>query len=443
MNQQASQWLTRQKDIAPLVTFRILFGLLMAVGMLRFWMLGWVDKLFTEPSFFFKFYGFEWVVVPSPLLVYALHSLAILSALFIAFGLFYRMSAILFFLTFCYIEMMDATNYLNHYYLVAILTFLLIFLPANRMHSLDVKFRWVKPANKVPAIAINILIIQILLVYTFAGIAKLNYDWLVRAMPLRVWLPEHADLPLIGTLLSIPETAWVFSWFGAFYDLTIGFWMLFSRTRKWAYVFVIVFHLLTNLFFNIGLFPVIMICSTTIFFSSDTHRKWQSFFGLKYTESNHNPGYGHWLTPVVVLYLLFQVTFPLRHYLYPGNVLITEEGYRFSWRVMLVEKAGSATFKIVDKQSGRSSEIVNSQYLTSFQEKQMAIQPDLMLQFARFIAGQYRNELKEPAVYVNSYITLNGRVSARFIDPDLDLLTVKDSFRPRSWVKVKYFSDLE
>ena len=43
------------------------------------------------------------------------------------------------------------------------------------------------------------------------------------------------------------------------------------------------------------------------------------------------------LPGLVVLFLGIQFLLPLRHLLYPGNVNWTEEGFRFAWRVMLVE----------------------------------------------------------------------------------------------------------
>lgn len=426
-----------QVSIAPLVSFRILFGALMAIGMTRFWVLGWVDRLFVEPDHFFKFTGFEWVTVPTAGWVYLINGVAILSAVFISIGLFYRLSAVIFFLCFSYIELMDASNYLNHYYLVALFAFILLFLPANRMHSFDLKLGRVRPLTKVPAITINILIAQMVIVYTFAGLAKVNYDWLFRAMPLSVWLPEHTDIPLIGPLLGMRETAFVFSWIGALYDLSIGYFMLFRKTRPVAYLFVIVFHVLTGTLFNIGLFPVIMIFCTTTFFSSETHLKWHKRFGLNTTGSPSEISYRSYVKPLVLFYLIVQILVPLRHLLYPGNVLMTEEGYRFSWRVMLVEKAGTALFSIVDKKDGRKAEIINSRYLTDFQEKQMAIQPDFMLQYARIIADDYRDKIVDPAVYVNAYVTLNGRVSTQYIDPETDLLSVKNNWKPRKWVIAK------
>jgi len=276
--------LQRPTSIAPLVTFRISFGLLMAVGAIRFLYYGWVEKLYVAPMFFFKFYGFEWVKVLSENGMYALMWTIVLSSVFVMLGLFYRWSILVFFLSFTYLELIDATNYLNHYYLVVLLAFLMLFLPAHRQFSLDT---WRKPSlkvSKVPMWMIGILIAQLTIVYTCAGLAKLNTDWLFKAMPLAIWLPEHQDLPIIGPLLKHKETAYLFSWFGALYDLTIAYFLLFRRTRVLAYLAVLAFHIMTNVLFNIGLFPAIMITSTLIFFSGDFHEKVLTWIGYEKEE---------------------------------------------------------------------------------------------------------------------------------------------------------------
>ncbi|NJN76975.1 MAG: HTTM domain-containing protein [Saprospiraceae bacterium] len=89
--------ITKPILINPLITFRFLFGLLMVVGAIRFMLSDWIQKLYVEPTFFFKFYGFEWVSVPSETGCYILYSLIAISALGIAIGAFYRISAIVFF----------------------------------------------------------------------------------------------------------------------------------------------------------------------------------------------------------------------------------------------------------------------------------------------------------------------------------------------------------
>ena len=107
-------------------------------------MAGSNDCIWSHNSFL-SFYGFEWIQPFGKWGMYLLFSLIALSAMCIMLGFLYRLATILFFLSFSYSELIDATNYLNHYYLVCLLAFLLIFLPANRAYSIDV---WRKPKIK-------------------------------------------------------------------------------------------------------------------------------------------------------------------------------------------------------------------------------------------------------------------------------------------------------
>ena len=431
---------TKPVSIAPLITFRILFGGLMMVGAVRFMLSGWVERLYVEPRFFFKFYGFEWVEPLGQTGMYVLYSLIAISAAMVMFGLFYRMAAVIFFLSFTYSELIDLTNYLNHYYLVCLLAFLMIFLPAHRRFSLDTWRRPELSVTHVPSWVIQILMLQVGLVYFFAGYAKLNPDWLFRAMPLAVWLPAKAHWPLLGPLFEQPWLAYAFSWAGALYDLTIPCWLLWRPSRPFAYLAVVVFHLLTKLLFNIGLFPFIMIFNTLIFFPAAFHERLLGRIG--YRTDNEQVLYkfptagSQLLRPALIFYFSFQLLFPLRYLFYPGEVLWTEQGYRFSWRVMLVEKTGQATFFVHDPATGHSAEVENRRYLTAYQEKQMAIQPDLILQYAHFLEREYRREygLESVKITVDCFVALNGRASRRFIDPEAGLTQLKDGFRNKDWI---------
>jgi len=434
------QLISGPRPIAPLVTFRILFGGLMMAGALRFMASGWVERLYAEPKLFFKFYGFEWVETFGRGGMYVLYSLIALSAAMIMLGLFYRLAALVFFLAFTYSELIDLTNYLNHYYLACLLALLMIFLPAHRRFSLDV---WRRPGlavTHVPGWAIHILMLQVGIVYFFAGFAKLNPDWLFRAMPLAVWLPAKAHWPVLGPWFEQGWIAYAFSWAGAFYDLSISFWLLWRPSRPFAYMAVLAFHLLTKLFFNIGLFPFIMIFSTLIFFSPAFHERLLGLAGYRPGRElrlYRFPAPGRaLLRPALAAYFAFQLLFPLRYLLYPGDVLWTEQGYRFSWRVMLVEKAGQATFFIHDPCSGHKAEVDNSRYLAAFQEKQMAIQADMILQYAHFLEREYRREygLDSVKVTVDCFVALNGRASRPFIDPEVDLAQIRDGFRHKEWI---------
>lgn len=137
----------------------------------------------------------------------------------------------------------------------------------------------------------------------------------------------------------------------------------------------------------------------------------------------------------IILFFLFQILFPWRYLLYPGNVFWTEEGYRFSWRVMLMEKAGTATFFVKDAKTGREGEVVNSEFLNPHQEKQMAMQPDMILQFAHFLKKHYeQGGMSDPAVRAEVYVTLNARPSKLLIDPNIDLTKLRDGCSHKTWI---------
>lgn len=422
--------------IAPLITFRVLFGLVMAGGIIRFYLKGWIEQLYFKPTYFFSYYGFEWVKPLGPTAMYFLFFLLLLSALGILLGCFYRLSAIIFFLIFTYIELIDKTNYLNHYYFVSLVSFLLIFLPANRYLSLDVFMGLVNEKLTIPRWQVDLLKIQLGIVYFFAGIAKINSDWLFEAMPLKIWLPSHSSLPVIGLWLEQEWTAYLFSWLGALFDLSIFFLLIIHKIRPYAYATLVGFHLMTGLLFPIGIFPFVMSGCTLIFFSGEWHQKLLRIFKSdKYTvpvEANYSFSLKLWF---VVLFLLLQLGIPLRHILYPGHLFWTEEGYRFSWRVMLMEKSGHTTFLVTDAGEQKKEWVVNEEFLTAQQIKMMSTQPDMILQFAHHLFENYQKRgFEDPRIYCHSMVSLNGRLSRPFIDPKVNLAKEKWDLAHKTWI---------
>ena len=379
-------------------------------------------------------------------LTYVLFFICGLSALFVALGLKYTWAIITFFLTFTYIELMDKTTYLNHYYLVSVLSFLLIFLPAGNYFAWDILRGSRKLFPQIPKWNIDAIKLLLCLVYLFAGLAKLNSEWLLQAMPLKIWLPTKEDLPLIGFLFRYDWMIYLFAWGGALYDLIIPFLLLNRSTRGVGFMMVVFFHLLTAILFPIGMFPYLMIFSALIFFNFQFHQK--IIEGLRQVLNIKNrkihliqdTNFRHSLIIrvkiiILALFFLIQIGLPLRYVLYPGNLFWTEEGYRWSWRVMLMEKAGSAQFKIVDNASGSWFYVNNEDFLTSFQEKQMATQPDFILQYAQFLNVHFSQQgMKDLGIFVDCFVALNGRKSARYIDPEFDLTKGYDSFAHKSWI---------
>jgi hypothetical protein len=142
------------------------------------------------------------------------------------------------------------------------------------------------------------------------------------------------------------------------------------------------------------------------------------------------------LLVVLCVHFLLQTLIPLRFLLYPGTLFWTEEGYRFSWRVMLMEKSGTTWFYIKDPATGRKFQVNNGKFLTPYQERMMETQPDMMLQYAHILAAAYKERgIANPEVTVESYVTLNGHGSRLFIDSTRDLASEKETwFKHKNWI---------
>ena len=315
---------------------------------------------------------------------------------------------------------------------------ILIFLPANQRFSLDAKLGLSQKSCFSKAWTINLIRFQLVILYFYAGIAKIQPEWLLEAQPLKLWLGTHSEMPLFGSFLIQDWTAYFFAWFGCIYDLSIGFFLLFPRTRKWAYFFILAFHFVTGYLFNIGLFPYIMMMLTLVFFESDFHEIILSFLGeRKQNVKESIKTKKKWVLIPLAIYFAFQVVFPLRHFLHDGNVLWTEQGYRFSWRVKLVAKYGNATFYVEDPNTNRRIEIHNEDFLEPIQEKKMSVKPELILQFAHHLnevfkdtiikAGNREFHIVDPRVYAEVYVSFNGRSSLELIDPNYDLAKTNPS----------------
>lgn len=424
-----------RSGIAPLVVFRIAFGALMTAGLVRFWAKGWIEALYVKPAFFFSYYGFDWVKPLGSAGMHAVFAVLIACAVCIAAGLFHRVAAIGFFTLFTYVELIDRTNYLNHYYFISLAALLLCVLPAHRAFSLDVRLGRVRPAEEVPTAFVRTVQLQLALVYFFAGIAKINADWLLEAQPLRTWLHARADLPLLGPWLQAPWTAYLFSWCGMLFDTTIAFFLFPRRTAAMAYATAFVFHALTAVLFpGIGMFPFIMMACAVVFLPEAWLRRVLLRLGWKPASAPAEVRMGPALRVLLPAYFAVQVLLPMRYLLYPGRLFYNEEGYRFSWRVMLMEKAGTVFFTLRDPVTGQRFGVTNSDYLTRQQEKQMSTQPDMILQFAHHLKAVNAWRVPDAEVYAEAYVGVNGHGSRLFIDPHVDLARQRDGLGEKTWV---------
>ncbi|MEE2644203.1 MAG: HTTM domain-containing protein [Myxococcota bacterium] len=426
-----------------LAVFRILFGLLMAGGAIRFWALGWLDELFVRPSFFFKYTGFEWVPVWGPVGLRLHFAVLIIAALAMSAGLFFRLSALVFGLSFFLVQLMDQSNYLNHYYLVLWLTLLLAISPANQRWALDAIRRPKSSKRESPAWVLLTLRAQVAMVYIFAAVAKVEVDWLIYGQPMGIWLSARDGLPLLGPLFAQPWAPLAMSWAGFLYDASIVPLLLWRRTRILAYGLVLVFHGLTHVLFDIGLFPMIMVISSTLFLPPT----WPSLLWAKLrflrkskgverdlqsappkeekqgvSERSFTSLIPRWGVALIGLWFILQLTLPLRSLWLPGEVLWGEQGMRYSWRVMVREKMGDISYRVRRLRDQRVFFVNPSSYLEPRQLSEMSGQPDMIAQLAHHIKDDLRRRGHgETSIYVDAWVSLNGRAPRRLIDPEVDL----------------------
>lgn len=407
-------------DAASLAAFRIAFGAVMLFAVGRYFAYGWIDSLYLRPTFFFTYPGFAWVRPWPAAAMYAHFVVLGVLALGIFVGWRTRTCTALFALGFTWVHLIDKSYYLNHYYLVSVLAALMTLLPLGATASLDAARNPARASDLVPAWTVWVLRAQLGLVYFYGGVAKLNADWIVAAQPLRIWLAASGDVPLLGPLLEQPWAAWLFSWSGVAFDLGIVPLLLWRRTRGAAYALVVVFHVLTSLLFPIGIFPWLMIGLTPIFLDPAWPR--QLLGRARRNERVADIPFERPVLAALALHLVVQLVVPLRLFVATDDVAWTERGFRFAWRVMAMEKAGLATFRVRDPASGAVRVVDPRAELTKLQATMMATQPDMIADYARHLAAEERRAGRgEVEVRADVFVTLNGRPSRRFVDPDADL----------------------
>lgn len=420
---------TETADAAGLALFRILFGLILCGAVIRFAAMGWIDSLYLDPSYHFTYLGFDWVRPGPAWLTYTHFAAMGLAALSLALGWYARTSAAVFCVLFTLAELFDKATYLNHYYLVSLLALLLTFSPSGAVLSLDARRRGA--VGQVPLRAYWLLRAQVAIVYLYAGLAKLNADWLLAAQPLGLWLRARSELPIVGPVLAHPWTAYAMSWFGAVFDLFVVPALCWRRTRAIAALAAVVFHLAIWLLFPVGVFSFVMLSALTLFFDPSWPRRFLSkIAGARPSTGDSAPPKRAALA-FACAYLTLQVLVPLRFLLYPGPVNWTEDGFRFSWRVMLVEKSGQVEYDVVSESPKGRFRVFPRDELTPLQLKMLATQPDMIVQFAHHLRDRFLGAGYEGVrVYADSWVAFNGRRSQRLVDPAEDLAAVRLSLGP-------------
>jgi hypothetical protein len=425
--------------IYPLVALRIAFGLSMAIWSLSMLFSGMVKKLFIDPHFFFSYRGLEWI---KPLSSFGMHTIFViifLSAVLITIGWFYRWSAILFIGSFAYVVLIDRTNYLTYFYFVLLISIMLMLSPAHRLFSIDLIRKPALRVDYVPRWFILAFQIQIAMVFFFAGMAKLNSDWLFSGRPMAIWLYD------IGSKYGLANT-WVansrilavlFSWILIAFDFLIPHFLLDQRSSIKAFQIVVFVQLIGALLLPTGFFPVLLTLSCIVFlpvdvlhaaisrmsyflydifqFKGDVFKVGSSYL-LQFREKKLFPLF-------IFCFLAVQILLPVALFLKWGSAEWSDKAFAFSWKIGLHEKRGEIKFWACDSITGDEYLLNLNNYLTPYQQERMIDNRELILQFARHL--QHLPSITSTSNPMNlraqASISFNGRKPVCIVDKNQDL----------------------
>ncbi len=430
-----NKFLFKHIDNTGLVLFRAFFGLLITIEAFGAIATGWLRKTFVEPEFTFNFIGFEFLQILLGEKMYVYFVIMGIFGIMVMLGYKYRLSMIAYAIMWSAVYLLQKTSYNNHYYLMMLLCWMMVFLPANRWFSLDAKLNPQIKSPSMPRWCLLVLILQVWIVYTYASVAKWYPGWLDASVA-ELFMKGKKSYWLIGDLLQLDWVHWCIAYVGILFDLMIVPLMLWKRTRLLGFFVSVFFHLFNSIVFQIGIFPYMSISFALFFFSSETLQK--RFLPKKKLYSAGEviiPKYNKLLITVFSIYFIFQIALPLRHWFFEDDVLWTEEGHRLSWRMMLRSKGGNLTVWVEDKKTGERSQYDYNKLLTKKQQRSVKTKPDILWQLARRIKNVEAQKGNDVAVYMNVRVKVNGGEYHPLIDPEVDLGSEDWShFKHHNWI---------
>lgn len=329
-----------------------------------------------------------------------------------------------------YVLLINRAGYTNHDYLICLLLFLYCIIDT-------------RSAQLVPRWQLLIVQLQIIAVYFFGGVAKLNADWLWRAMPLRNELAEFKPTPHFGRRFlpaawspaivrtaRHPLTAYVMSWGGMLFDLSIGFLLLDPRARPYALVPFFGFHLFNHWFYGLGVFPYLNYASALLFVGPPFYDS--ALFAPPFADASPSAGAASHGLIFFLVYVAIQLVVPMRRQvatlLGRGRIYVQSDHHRFfSWTMKLSWINNLACeVKVFDRRDGRLLRtIALKKYLTFNTYMHVVCSPRALIML---IARLEPVLSREPSLQGVDFgirarlrLAYNGRPPVETIDPTADL----------------------
>ncbi len=438
------------RDIGGLIFLRVGLGLVLAAEGLFRMRSDEAEMFYYETIYRFSYPGFGWILPLDERSGDAMLAGMVLLGLCFAAGFFYRMAAAGYLVLSAYFLLYDQAIYVNHYYLMWLLVFLMVWMPAHRAWSVDVLMRRQLRSETAPTWCWWLIRFQIALVYFFAGLVKLRPDWLNARPGIFMWLGATQQFEALQALPPV-FMAYVIAFGGLAVDFFIAPFLFWRRTRLAAYLIIAAFHFGNVVLFSgeadrmVGAFPWLMLVMTTVFFDADWPRAIRN--RLRGRPSNPPPAGRDFasaaeLSPLrkaglffLGVYVIIQLALPLRFLFYPGNTLWTKEGSTYAWQMMSHHQYGSVKFHVLHPPSGKTWTIRPQSELSRRQSYSIGNKPALILTYAHNLADRFeRQGYPDCEVRAETLVSLNGRPFQTYIDPNVDLANERSRWGHCPWV---------
>ena len=431
---RATNILTIEKDNSALIVFRIALGFLLIAESWGAIATGWVAETFVNVRHTFTFFGFEWTafLIGQPMLWW--YVIMGILGIGVMLGYRYRLSMTLFAVMWALSYFMQKSHYNNHYYLLMLVCFWMIAMPAHRYASMDVKHGRVFPSLTCPNWCILFFKIQFAIVYFYAAVAKLYPDWLA-AKPVSIWLSGKTHYPIVGGLFHHEWFAYLISYGGIFFDFLIIPALMIRQTRIIAIVLSLIFHLFNSAVFQIGIFPYFALDVALFFFEPDSIRRLFLRKKPQLIEFIAPRSIGSYFKIFFIGYFVIQILKPLRHHVMPGNVLWNEAGHRLSWRMMLRAKYGHYAFR-VQYNKDQEKRVLSRDFLARHQIADVATRPDMLYRSIDYLKEYLREQdIEAEAIFCDCITKVNGRPTMQYVNPDYNMLDAEwNYFGPQDWM---------
>lgn len=418
-----------QVNNIQLVVFRVLFGLVLAAEGFGAILTGWVKEVYVDTNFNFTFFGFEWLEIFHGTPMYIVFVGLGLAGLCISLGFYYRLSTLVYALLWSITYFGQKVEYNNHYYLILLLAYVSVLLPAHKRFSLDVKLGRVKESGSASFYLVYFYVFQFAIVYTFGALNKIYPDWLDGTFIANSFAKKSFfGFQSVKSFFTQHVVVLSISYLAIIYDALIILALIWTKTRKLAVISSFAFHLFNSVVYQVGVFPYLSLALLVFFIKPTILEK-----KLGKVESVSSNSISKLLPAFFLVYFAFQLILPIRHHFINGNVFYTEEGHRMSWRMMLRSKRSNVLFFI--EEQGKRSYYPISHLVSRSQEKLIANSPDVTYQMAQKISEKCLSEGRTVKVFALVNTSLNGRKNKRLINEEVDLASVKRNyFTHNEWV---------